>query len=147
MDPVGIVGIVASSVTLAARAVTTAKELEEFIRSYRAADKSVARLANQLRVFAGTVDELDNLLDGDAIVSQHLRDCIGSSLQDCDDVLQELENDIKHVVSRKKDARGRPLAFTSKMRLLWSQGSVNKEADRLQMQLQTLLLLTSCVRQ
>lgn len=144
MDPVGIVSLVATSVGLASRAVSTAQELDEFITNYRSADKSVSKLAHQLRVFAVTVDQLDELLDANAIVSDNLKGAITFALQDCDDVLKELEEHIHKVVSRNDGAKG--LSFTGKMKLLWSQGAVAKEEERLHAQLQTLLLLTGFVR-
>ncbi|KAH7124808.1 hypothetical protein B0J13DRAFT_628125 [Dactylonectria estremocensis] len=81
------------------------------------------------------VNKLDDLLDRDAIVSRDLKGNIKLYLQDCDNVLEE-EN---------KNDKG--MAFTSKMRLLRGHGAVSNEVERLQMQLQTVLLLISCVRQ
>ncbi|RSL57429.1 hypothetical protein CEP53_006459 [Fusarium sp. AF-6] len=145
MEPAGIVGLVASCVGLAARAVASAKELDDFITSYRAANKSVAKLANQLRLFAVSVEQLEKLLDGQPTVSDQLKDTIRSSMRDCDDIIRDLEEHVRKVITSNDGSKG--LAFTSKIRLLWSQSSVGKEEQTLHRQLQTVMLLISLVRE
>ncbi|KAM6511135.1 hypothetical protein FALCPG4_016137 [Fusarium falciforme] len=145
MEPAGIVGLVASCVGLGARAVASAKELDDFITSYRAANKSVAKLANQLRLFAVSIEQLEKLLDGQPTVSDQLKDTIRSSMRDCDDIIGDLEEHVKKVISSSDGSKG--LAFTSKIRLLWSQSSVGKEEQTLHRQLQTVMLLISLVRE
>ncbi|KAL6355318.1 hypothetical protein LRP88_10904 [Fusarium phalaenopsidis] len=145
MEPAGIVGLVASCVGLGARAVASAKELDDFITSYRAANKSVAKLANQLRLFAVSVEQLEKLLDGQPTVSDQLKNTIRSSMRDCDDIIGDLEEHVKKVISSSDGSKG--LALTSKIRLLWSQSSVGKEEQTLHRQLQTVMLLISLVRE
>ncbi|KAM0417067.1 hypothetical protein ACHAPT_012905 [Fusarium lateritium] len=145
MEPVGIVGLVASCVGLTARAVASAKELDDFIQCYRAANKSVAKLAHQLRLFAVSVEQLEKLMDGQPTMSDRLKDTVRSSLQDCDDIIGDLEEHVQKVVSNGDGSKG--LAFASKIRLLWSQGSVGKEEQTLHRQLQTVMLLVNLVRE
>ncbi|KAM5344422.1 hypothetical protein ACJ41O_012958 [Fusarium nematophilum] len=144
MEPVGVVGLVASCVGLAARAVQSARELDDFIKSYRGADRSVSKLATQLRVFALTIDELEKLLDGSTIVSDALRETIRSSIQDWGDILGELEEHVQKVVVRSDGSKGLP--FAAKIRVLWSQGLVAKEEQTLNRQLQLMMLLMDIVR-
>lgn len=68
MDPVTIVSLVATCATLATKAATAANSLDDFVKSYRAVDRSVYSLATTLRLFSESLSQLQGWLEGNCVL-------------------------------------------------------------------------------
>ncbi|KAK3314274.1 hypothetical protein B0H66DRAFT_643669 [Apodospora peruviana] len=145
MEPVSIIGLVGACVGITSRAASLANEIDDFVRIYRNGDKSIAKLANSLRIFAEAVRQLRVFLDNNPTVSDDLSSAIGSSLADCDDIVQSLEDHIRSLTPPSD--HNKRMGFTSKIKHIWTRSAVSEEEQALHSQLQTVMLLVNLVKQ
>ncbi|KAM7201692.1 hypothetical protein V8F33_003241 [Rhypophila sp. PSN 637] len=150
MDPISIVSLVGTCAALATRVVSTAAQIDEFLESYRGADRSVASLSTTLRLFGESLTQMRSWLEKEPAVSQNLRRTIKGSVDDCETVLDDLEEHVASVLRSAKARNGNSalggLGFGRKLKHLWNANTVAKHETRLNSQVQTMMHLINFVK-
>jgi len=147
MDPASIVGLVGTCAGIAAKTVSVAKDIDDFVQSYRTADKSVARLAASLRRFQAAIQQLGKLLDSSSALDDGFKREIKSSLEDCTVILEDLSGRVQGITAgAATPSMPKSLSFSSKFKLLWNQGALAEEENRLERSLQTVMLFVGIAR-
>ncbi|KAK0609983.1 ankyrin repeat-containing domain protein [Bombardia bombarda] len=145
MEAIALVALIGTCTTLAGQAASAAKRIDTFITRYRKADRSLASLRTKLLLFSESLDQLQQWLDQTSVVSQDLKTIIKLAMDDCEVVLGELQG---YVVAKVKPTeREKKVSFATKMTHLWVQSALQQEDQRLNSQLQTVILLISLVKQ
>lgn len=150
MDPISIISLVGTCASLATRVVATASSIDEFVQSYRGADRSVASLATTLRVFGESLTQMRSWLEQEPAVSSNLRRTIKGSVDDCEVVLVDLEEHVNTILRSSRFGKGgstlASLTFGRKLKHLWSASSIAKHETRLNSQVQTVMHLINFVK-
>lgn len=146
MDPISIISLVGTCVALSARVVVTATSIDEFVKSYRGADRLAASLATTLRVFGESLTQMRSWLEQEPAVSSNLRRTIKGSVDDCEVVLADLEEHVNAVLRSSRGSTLTSLTFGRKLKHLWNASSVAKHETRLNSQVQTVMHLINFVK-
>lgn len=150
MDPITIISLVGTCASLATRVVTTASQIDEFLQNYRGADRSVASLSTTLRLFGESLTQMRSWLEQEPAVSHNLRRTIKGSVDDCEVVLDDLEEHVPSVPrSTRAGNRGSTLGslgFGRKLKHIWNANTIAKHETRLNSQVQTVMHLINFVK-
>lgn len=153
MDPISIISLISTCASLATKVVTTAGQIDDFLKNYRGADQSVASLATTLRLFGESLTQMRLWLEREPEVSQNLRRTIRGSVDDCEVVLGDLEEHVASVLRSANRATmanpfvvGGGLGFRRKLKHLWNANTIAKQEARLNSLVQTIMHLINFVK-
>ncbi|KAM7186709.1 Ankyrin repeat-containing domain protein [Naviculisporaceae sp. PSN 640] len=150
MDPITIISLVGTCASLATRVITTAGQIDDFLQSYRGADRAVASLSTTLRLFGESLTQMRSWLEKEPAVSHNLRQTIKGSVDDCEVVLDDLEEHVSSVLrSTRAGNRGSTLGSLGlgrKLKHIWNANTVAKQEARLNSQMQTVMHLINFVK-
>ncbi|CZR67600.1 uncharacterized protein PAC_17499 [Phialocephala subalpina] len=123
MDPVSIVGLVGTCLAIGGKIVSISTGLQQIVGTFKAADKDIARVSNQLKLFNSAIELLRVWLDRNRSLASELRETLKTAFEHCEVIVSDIEEQVQAVLPEPGQSTS---SFRRKINHLWNEQAVQK---------------------
>ncbi|KAL8731710.1 MAG: hypothetical protein Q9181_004209 [Wetmoreana brouardii] len=143
MDPVSILGLIASAGTIASAITNTIRDLSGLRRQYTDADVRVRLLIKELSTIKSSLTQINDwahFLDTTNNQAE-LRDALQVALDGVELAMEALAEEVRGLVHDTSETSRIDLGFRAKTKYLWNEENMTEHENRLRAQVSALQLL------
>ena len=143
MDPVSILGLIATAGTIAGTITATIKDLSELRGQYADANVRIRLLIGELSTIKSSLNQINDwahFLD-ETHKQVELRDALQISLDGVELAMEALAEEIRALVQNDSPSSRVELGFRSKTKYAWNESHMKEHENRLRAQVSALQLL------